>query len=99
MRVFRSRLTGDGAKRYRSRPIVPFFENTTPSASSMARCNPGGMSGSLSVEQRLVFILAKNQGMKYAEIADALGVPVGTVRSRMHSAVQKLQKLLRKARE
>jgi RNA polymerase sigma-70 factor, ECF subfamily len=53
----------------------------------------------LSVEQRLVFILAKNQGMKYAEIADALGVPVGTVRSRMHSAVQKLQKLLRKARE
>ena len=50
----------------------------------------------LSDEQRLVFILAKNQGMRYAEIADALGIPVGTVRSRMHTSVQKLQKMLRK---
>jgi RNA polymerase sigma-70 factor (ECF subfamily) len=53
--------------------------------------------GQLSEEQRLVFILAKNQGMKYAEIAETLRVPMGTVRSRMHSAVQKLQKLLRNA--
>lgn len=51
----------------------------------------------LTEEQRLVFVLAKNQGMKYVEIADTLRVPVGTVRSRMHSAVQKLQKMLRKA--
>ena len=51
--------------------------------------------GQLSEEQRLVFVLAKDQGMKYAEIAETLRVPVGTVRSRMHSAVQKLQKLLR----
>ncbi|HUS57468.1 MAG TPA: sigma-70 family RNA polymerase sigma factor [Planctomycetota bacterium] len=48
----------------------------------------------LSEEQRLVFVLSKNQGMKYAEIAETLSVPVGTVRSRMHSAVQKLQRLL-----
>jgi len=50
----------------------------------------------LSQEQKLVFLLSKNQGMKYAEIAETLDVPVGTVRSRMHSAVQKLQKILRK---
>jgi len=49
----------------------------------------------LSEEQRLTFTLAKDQGMKYAEIAETLRVPVGTVRSRMHSAVRKLQKLLR----
>jgi len=48
----------------------------------------------LSEEQRLVFVLSKNQGLKYAEIAETLSVPVGTVRSRMHSAVQKLQRLL-----
>ena len=48
----------------------------------------------LSEEQRLTFTLAKNQGMKYAEIAETLRVPVGTVRSRMHSAVQKLQRIL-----
>jgi len=51
----------------------------------------------LSEEQRLVFILAKDQKMKYAEIADTLRIPLGTVRSRMHSAVQRLQALLRNA--
>ncbi len=30
------------------------------------------------------------QGMKYREAADVLGIPVGTVKSRMHAAVQKL---------
>jgi len=48
----------------------------------------------LSEEQRLVFIMAKSQGMKYADIADTLGIPVGTVRSRMHAAVRRLQALL-----
>jgi len=48
----------------------------------------------LSEEQRLTFTLAKDQGMKYTDIAETMQVPVGTVRSRMHSAVRKLQKLL-----
>lgn len=30
------------------------------------------------------------QGMKYREAADVLGIPVGTVKSRLHAAVQKL---------
>jgi RNA polymerase sigma-70 factor (ECF subfamily) len=49
----------------------------------------------LSEEQRVVFVMAKNQGMKYAEIAETLRIPVGTVRSRMHTATRKLQKRLR----
>jgi RNA polymerase sigma-70 factor (ECF subfamily) len=35
-------------------------------------------------------VLVYNQGMKYREAADVLGIPVGTVKSRLHSALLKL---------
>lgn len=38
-----------------------------------------------------VVILAYYQGMKYSDIAQILGIPVGTVKSRLHSALTKLQ--------
>ena len=40
---------------------------------------------------RQVVILAYYQGLKYREIADILGIPVGTVKSRLHAALVKLQ--------
>ena len=49
----------------------------------------------LPEEQRLVFVLSENQGMKYAEISEVLEIPVGTVKSRMHSAVRRLRELLK----
>ncbi|MGL4424413.1 MAG: sigma-70 family RNA polymerase sigma factor, partial [Gemmataceae bacterium] len=39
---------------------------------------------------RQVILLAYFQGMKYQDIADTLGVPVGTVKSRLHAAVARL---------
>jgi RNA polymerase sigma-70 factor (ECF subfamily) len=39
---------------------------------------------------RQVLILAYYQGLKYREIADALGIPVGTVKSRLHAALVRL---------
>src|SRR5437868_6773916 len=40
---------------------------------------------------RQVVILAYYQGLKYREVADALDIPVGTVKSRLHAALVKLQ--------
>jgi RNA polymerase sigma-70 factor, ECF subfamily len=38
-----------------------------------------------------VLILAYYQGLKYSDIAQIVGIPVGTVKSRLHSALVKLQ--------
>jgi RNA polymerase sigma-70 factor (ECF subfamily) len=40
---------------------------------------------------RQVVVLAYYQGLKYREIADILDIPVGTVKSRLHAALAKLQ--------
>ena len=43
---------------------------------------------------RVVVVLADVEGLKYGEIAEALGVPVGTVRSRLARARSALQRML-----
>jgi RNA polymerase sigma-70 factor (ECF subfamily) len=48
----------------------------------------------LSFEHRLVLALFAVAGLTHAEIADALGVPEGTVWSRLHHAKRKLGELL-----
>jgi RNA polymerase sigma-70 factor (ECF subfamily) len=48
----------------------------------------------LGEHHRLVFDLAAFQGLPYERIAKVLGIPVGTVKSRMHSAVRSLRKIL-----
>ena len=48
----------------------------------------------LTEEQRAVFVMAETRGLKYAEIGQLLGIPVGTVKSRMHAAVAKMRDFL-----
>lgn len=45
---------------------------------------------------RLVLVMSFYQGMTYAEIADALEIPVGTVKSRVYYAERKLRERLKK---
>ena len=45
---------------------------------------------------REVFVMAEFQGLKYAEISEALEIPVGTVKSRMFNAIRRLRELLKK---
>jgi RNA polymerase sigma-70 factor (ECF subfamily) len=44
--------------------------------------------------QKLVFVMAHLEDMKYSEIAEVLKMPVGTVKSRMFAAVRTLKSLL-----
>lgn len=45
---------------------------------------------SLGQPMQQVIQLVYYQGLKYREAADVLGIPVGTVKSRLHAAVQRL---------
>jgi len=49
---------------------------------------------SLPEEQKVVFVLSEVQGMKYAQIAETLEIPEGTVKSRMHVAISRLRDYL-----
>jgi len=52
----------------------------------------------LPEQTKQVVLLVYFQGLKYREAAQALGVPVGTVKSRLHGAIQKLGEVLASAR-
>ncbi|MBE7463648.1 MAG: sigma-70 family RNA polymerase sigma factor [Planctomycetes bacterium] len=47
---------------------------------------------SLPDVEREILILNRFQGLKYREIAEVVGLPVGTVRSRIHTALERLRK-------
>lgn len=51
----------------------------------------------LSPEHQAVLVMKEMDGKKYEEIASALGVPVGTVRSRLHRARLELRELLQES--
>jgi RNA polymerase sigma-70 factor (ECF subfamily) len=45
----------------------------------------------LSIEQRAVFVLHHHLGLPLTEIAETIGIPAGTARSRLHYATQALR--------
>lgn len=45
-------------------------------------------------EQRIVVIMKEYQGLKFTEIAEALGAPVNTVKSRLYYGLSALKKIL-----
>jgi RNA polymerase sigma-70 factor (ECF subfamily) len=49
----------------------------------------------LSEKLRVVVVMSLYQGLKYEEIAGILDVPVGTVKSRMFTALNQLKEILR----
>jgi len=48
----------------------------------------------LSGEHRAVLVMKDMEGMKYEQIAEVLGVPVGTIRSRLHRARLEMRDIL-----
>jgi RNA polymerase sigma-70 factor (ECF subfamily) len=71
---------------------------TAAFAQADARADAGGLAGLLArlpPGDRDVLLLFAWADMSYAEIATALEIPVGTVRSRLHRARRRLRPLLR----
>ncbi len=58
-----------------------------------------GTVQSLGESMQQVVHLVYYQGMKYREAAEVLGIPVGTVKSRLHAAVQRLGVLWEESHE
>jgi RNA polymerase sigma-70 factor, ECF subfamily len=75
----------------------------TPSAESEAlRCLPSEAVdrafAALPPDWRLIVLLADVEELSYREIADIMGIPLGTVMSRLHRARKRLQEQLGNAR-
>jgi RNA polymerase sigma-70 factor (ECF subfamily) len=68
------------------------LESTDPFRASLARDAIGRALSSLSRELRLVVVLRYWGELSLAEIADRLEIPVGTVKSRHHAALQVLRR-------
>ncbi len=53
----------------------------------------------LSPEHRMVLIMKDMEGQKYETMAEVLGVPIGTIRSRLHRARMELREILQQDEE
>jgi RNA polymerase sigma-70 factor (ECF subfamily) len=78
------------------RTLIGTLESRTPGPLDMTLGEERRQSVRASVDRlpeflRQVVVLAYYQGLKYREIAEVLEIPVGTVKSRLHAALLKLQ--------
>jgi RNA polymerase sigma-70 factor (ECF subfamily) len=89
--VCRSRLRRQG-KRRTSDIEDAEVEAGDPFRASLARDAVGRALSALSAELRMVVVLRYWGDLSLAEIADRLGIPIGTVKSRHHAAMQTLRR-------
>jgi RNA polymerase sigma-70 factor, ECF subfamily len=78
------------------RSLMAMLESQSPGPLEQAQTEERRLAVRASVDRlpdflKQVVVLAYYQGLKYREIADILGIPVGTVKSRLHAALTKLQ--------
>jgi RNA polymerase sigma-70 factor (ECF subfamily) len=73
------------------------LEGGDPFRASLARDTIGRALSVLSKELRMVVVLRYWGELSLAEIADRLGIPIGTVKSRHHAALQQLRRRIEPA--
>jgi len=67
---------------------------TDPRPALQARADVEQALGRLSEVKRITLLLAEVEGLGCAEIAEALGVPIGTVWTRLHAARREVRQTL-----
>jgi RNA polymerase sigma-70 factor (ECF subfamily) len=82
---------GDGAA-----GADPGLQTASATAAVNSRIDVETMLASLSPEHRQVIVLRELEGLSYEEMAETLGVPRGTVESRLHRARAELREALRR---
>jgi RNA polymerase sigma-70 factor (ECF subfamily) len=65
---------------------------STPAAGAEAKLDLATMLSKLSDDHRAVIVLREIEGMSYEEMAAALGVPRGTIESRLYRAREELRR-------
>jgi len=101
---FRRHASLDETERGAVHPKVERVANPGPSTDDLAggaalRDRIGNAVAELPEDQREVFLLRQLQGLGFKEIAEVVGVPVNTVKSRMRYALERLQQGLGDLRE
>ena len=78
-------------------PIDPRSDNRPSHALELSERQAAVRSAlaQISKEYRTVLVLKEMDGLKYEEIAEIVGCPIGTVRSRIHRARSELREKLR----
>jgi RNA polymerase sigma-70 factor (ECF subfamily) len=89
----------DGLRRRSRRPLHVGLENvglssTAAAADSASGCDVDRALQLMSVGQRQVLLLVGVEGLTYAETADVLGIPIGTVMSRLARGRDRLRLLM-----
>lgn len=72
--------------------LMPLAGGLSTAQVAEARLDLATMLQSLSPEHREVIVLRELEGLSYDEMARVLGVPVGTVESRLHRAREELRR-------
>ncbi|CAL9617227.1 ECF RNA polymerase sigma factor SigC [Nocardiopsis dassonvillei] len=94
------------ADRYRAHGRIPRHDTVDAWSETGVVAEPGRFDEYLALldlldglpeERRTAFVLTQLHGMPYAEAAEAIGAPVGTVRSRVARGRRDLLRMLRQA--
>ncbi len=70
------------------------FEVTAPEDAQPAREGLHRAVAGLSDEHRMIVLLCYHRGLTHTQVAEVLGIPVGTLKSRLHAALGALRKTL-----
>lgn len=85
---------GDEAPSFAASQAAPSATPIEQAIDGEEKARLRGALASLTEPHRLVFELAVYQELPYQEVATVLGIPIGTVKSRMHNTVRVLKELL-----